>query len=631
MGIYNYLLQKGYERRESQIIMMDLVRKVIKTGGIKLIEAPTGTGKTFAYLIPLMEEGVKCIISTGTKALQDQLKRDIEFLSAHFKLIFGKDINYAIIKGKSNYLCFDRYESTNKIDELEALIENGWDGDLTSIIAVDNEIFEKINIDEDYCTSSYRRICPYYEICFYWERLKRREKEADIIVVNHALLGLKEFEDTKEKILVIDEAHELDKYLTISSSFPVSLYFIYQTKKYIEDMSKSFNLNPEAFFIKNFENLFSKDKEEIPLEHLLPFMEEFKREIAKPLFDEWKKVKNNFIEDIKEFLTSRLMISFKLKMYIETTGLLPYEILSSVKAGYENETDEERNLIKSIKNFEFIEKKVNKIKAFIRIIEEDREDIGYRISRKWSRKLGTFNYKMEIFPIFPREVVNIDSFKGVILTSATVDPEDIELTTGIYGDYHCLPYNFDYSNVTFIVEDTDPRREGWEDCIKKSYLYLKSLHSKVLVLLTNKNHLSMFNGDKTVGKQGNTPLTKLIEDFIKNKIDVIVGLDSLWTGIDIRGEKGILMSKLPFESPEDPITFHRIRFLKLTGMDPFLYQRKKAFIKFRQGFGRLMRQKEDKGTVVICDRRIWRYTEFVNFIKKLGVKLIYKRFHKYIP
>lgn len=623
MGIYEYLLSKGYENRKSQTIMMDLVRDTIKKGDVKLIEAPTGTGKTFAYLIPLMEEGVKCIISTGTKALQDQLKRDIEFLSAYMHVIYGKDVKYAVVKGKANYLCLDRYGEIGKIEEIEDLLERGWDGDLT-IIPLDQEIFEKINIDEDYCTSSYRKVCPYYESCLYWSLLKEREKNADIIVVNHSLLGLKEFEDSKDRILIIDEAHELDRYLTLSSVFSISLYFIYQIKKHIEDLGGKLNIVPDFFFSSNFESLFKEDREEVPLEQFLPFMKSFKKDIAEPLLGEWKKIRENFINSVEEFLSSRLMISFKFKTFLESTGLLNYEVLSSVKAGYEEETAEEKELIKKIKAIEFIDRKINKIKIFIKIVEEDREDIGYKISRKWSKKLNTFNYKMEIFPVFPKDIIDINSFRGIVLTSATIDPEDIELTTGIVGKYFSLPYNFDYRKVTFIIEDADPRDEDWKEVIKESYLYIKTLHRKVLILLTNKNHMDIFKEFKDVGKQGNKPLMKLIEDFVKGNIDVILGFDSLWTGIDIKGEKGILMSKLPFESPEDPITFHRLRFLKLMGMDPFHYQRKKAFIKFRQGFGRLVRQKGDWGTVILCDKRIWRYREFISFLKNLGIRIVYR-------
>ncbi|WP_461829927.1 helicase C-terminal domain-containing protein, partial [Aquifex sp.] len=119
-------------------------------------------------------------------------------------------------------------------------------------------------------------------------------------------------------------------------------------------------------------------------------------------------------------------------------------------------------------------------------------------------------------------------------------------------------------------------------------------------------------------------LTRLIEFLRSGKIKALVGLDSLWTGVDVKGNKGILMSKLPFENPRDPLTYHRLKYLREQGEDPFEYQRRKAYIKFRQGVGRLVRQQGDAGTIILCDNRIWRYREFVEYVKSLGMRIIYK-------
>jgi len=413
MGIYDFLIKKGFERRKSQEIMMDLVREVIREGGIKLIEAPTGTGKTFGYLIPIMESGTKAIISTGTKVLQDQLRRDIEFLSAQFHVLYGADINYAVVKGKANYLCLDRYESSGKSSEIDRLLDEGWDGDLSRVVLGQIDI-EKINIDEDYCTAGYRKVCPYYDVCLYWIRLKDMERKADLIVVNHALLALKEFEDSKDRILVIDEVHELDKYLTLSSVFSVSLYFLYQIKGYLEDLGGSVSFNPEYFFKRFFEGFFSDEKEEIPLESFRAYAKHFLKEIGKPILDTWSNLKIRFVSEVEDFLKSRLMVSFRFKSYLENVGIFRGETLSSVKAGYEEETEEERALIKKIKSYEFVLKKIIKLEKFMEIMEESPDDLGYKVSRSWSKKLGTFNYKMEIFPIFPRGVISPEDYKGVV-------------------------------------------------------------------------------------------------------------------------------------------------------------------------------------------------------------------------
>ncbi len=626
---YSYLLSRGFERRKSQEEMIKLVQEVIDEGGVKLIEAPTGTGKTFAYLIPIITSGQRAIISTGTKILQDQLRKDIEFLTGHYKLLTGKDVRYAVLKGKGNYLCLDRYMKEEipqeELGNIPALIESEWEGDLT-LSSVSPEIVGRINVDDDYCTTAYRDVCPYRKECYYWEKIKRRERSADILVINHALLALKEFEDISERVLVIDEAHELDRYLTLASTGSLSVYWFRELIGILEKLlEEEIKVSPEDFFRENFEKFFKEEEEELSLDSLSPYAERLKNELYLPLRNSYIKLRDRFYEQAEEFLERRLMISFRLKNFLERTLLFPPEFLDRFRAGYEEPEEEERKLIEKVKKLEFLERKFQKLNTFIRICEEDDPNYGYKIARKWSRKLQTFNYRIEVFPVFPTGIIQTEMYKGVILTSATIDPEDISFTTGIEGDFYKLGHNFDYTHVTFIVADTNPKRDGWEGKLREYFESIRSMYDRVLVLLTNRNHMKLFNGDGLIAKQGEDSLNALIEALREGRIRVLIGLDSLWTGIDVRGEKGILMSKLPFDSPEDPVTYHRIRYLKSIGEDPFEYQRRKAFIKFRQGVGRLMRQRDDGGTIVICDNRIWRYKEFVSFLKELGVQIVYEK------
>ncbi len=626
-SFYQYLQSKGFERRESQEEMIHLVEEVIREGGVRLIEAPTGTGKTFAYLIPIITSRQRAIISTGTKVLQDQLKRDIEFLTSHYKLLTGEEVSYAVLKGKGNYLCIDRFKKENLSSQEKAdipeLMETEWEGDLT-LSSVSPEVAGRINVDEDYCTNAYRKVCPHRGECYYWEKVKSRERSAQILVINHALLALKEFEETEDKVLVIDEAHELDRYLTLASTAGISLYFIRELTSSLQKLTgREINLPVEEFFRDNFARLFKEETEEVSLDSLAPYMEDFKTRICQPLYDLFDEAVGQLKEELREFLEGRLMVSFKFKGYLEKTLLLPREIIELTGASYEDPDHDEEALIEKLKRVEFLSGKLRKLKRFVRLCEEEDPSFGYKLSKKWSRKLQTFNYRMEVFPVFPRGVVEPEAYKGVVLTSATIDPEDISFTTGIEGDFYRLSKNFDYSSITFLIHDTNPKKPQWEEKLVEAFEDIRSLYDKVLVLLTNKAHLKLFEGNGQVAKQGEDSLNSLISALREGKIKVLVGLDSLWTGIDVRGEKGILMSKLPFDSPEDPVTYHRIKYLRSLGEDPFHYQRRKAFIKFRQGVGRLKRQKEDTGTIVLCDNRIWRYREFINYLKELGIKVVY--------
>jgi len=628
-SFYIYLQSKGFERRESQERMLELVEEIVSKGGVKLIEAPTGTGKTFAYLIPIITSGQKAIVSTGTKILQDQLRRDIEFLCAHYKVLTGRDVNYAVLKGKGNYLCIDRYrkENLSSIDagDIEELIETDWNGDLT-LSSVSPEVASKINVDEDYCTKAYREVCPYRKVCYYWEKVKSGENTAQILVVNHALLALREFEDTTEKILVIDEAHELDRYLTLASTFGISLYwlreFIGILGKFIE---KNIDIPVDEFFVKNFSGMFGEDEDEVAIDSLAPYMDSFETTVVQPLKALYRETALRLETELSDFLESRLMVSYKLKSYLSHSIFLSREVVNKTKGGYEEPDEEERRFIEKLKRLELAYRKLGKLSRFVRLCREGSPELGYKLSRKWSRKMQTFNYRMEVFPIFPREVILAEDYKGVVLTSATVDPEDIKLTVGIEGDFHKLKKHFDYRHVNFIIRNTNPKREDWEECLKISYEELRLTHDKLLVLLTNKLHLTFFPSEEGVVKQGEGSLSNLIESMRSGKLNVLIGLDSLWTGVDIKGHKGLLIAKLPFENPNEPVTYHRIRYMRSTGEDSFEYQRRKAFIKFRQGIGRLVRQKGDGGTITLCDNRIWRYKEFIDFLKELGVNILYTK------
>ncbi len=624
-AFYQYLIGRGFERRKSQEEMIKIVNDLLEEGGVKLVEAPTGTGKTFAYLIPLIVKGKKAIISTGTKILQDQLRRDIEFLLAHWRALTGKELNYAVLKGKGNYLCLDRFVreeiSPEERLEVETLLDSSWDGDLT-LLNISEESFRKINVDEDYCTYAYRSVCPHYDRCLYWKRARERERKADILVVNHSLLALKEM-DTHGRFLVIDEAHELDRYLTLATTFSLSLYWFEDLKKSLEKaLGKEVELRAEEFFA-SFKELFSEEEREVPLESLEEVIPRMRELLYKPLKRYIGEFEELVKKEVRGFLQERLMVSYAFKDFLLNSFLFSEEEISGAKGGYEELTEEEKELLSRVKKLEYFRRKLTRLKLFMRAAEEG-EEVGFKVSRSWSRKLSGYNYRLEIFRIFPRDILEVEEYEGVLLTSATVDPEDLYLTTGVEGEYYRLPYNFDYSRSEFIVENTNPKREEWKDKLMTSFWVLRSRYERVLVLLTNREHLKLFRDESEAGIQGEGSLSSLINSMREGKIKVLVGLDSLWTGVDVPGEKGILMAKLPFENPRDPLTYHRIRYLRSIGEDPFLYQRKKAFIKFRQGVGRLVRKRDDGGSIVLCDNRIWRYPEFVEFVRELGMKVIYR-------
>ena len=620
--LYKFLVQRGLERRKVQERFFQIVLSAIEEGGIKIVQAPTGTGKTYGYLIPILEKGQKAIISTGTKLLQEQLRRDIEVLRSYSEYLLGKQVNYLVMKGKSNYLCLDRYYAEKyQIPQIDTAMENGWDGDF-EFVSVDQELREKLCVDDEYCTSHYRSLCKDRHDCYSWGRLKSLERSADIIVVNHALLTLKDFEDTQERILVIDEAHELDRYITSSLTGGISLYTLrVEIMGKIREFLPSADIDVEAFFIDHFEKLFKDNRDQVALESAEPYVEDFEARIVKPIESLYSRIKEEVKARTMNFLKDRLFVSLSFKDYLLRINLISHEEFMRIKSNYDQISDEEQDFLRKLKSYELLTRKITKLKEFLKIMREEDQRFGFMVGRNWSKKLGTYNYRLECFPVFPAGFVDFSEYKGVIITSATADPEDLRKTLGIKGEYYELEHTLPYHKVHFLVYNVEPKEEEWKDCLIRAYKYLRTIYDKVLVLLTNKEHKAFFEKEEGLAFQGEDNLSKLVEDLRAGRIKALVGLDSLWFGIDVKGEKGILMSKLPFESPEDPVTFHRIRFLKSIGENPFEYQKRKALIKFRQGIGRMMRSKDDGGTIVLCDRRIFKFKEFLMAVKDLGIEV----------
>jgi ATP-dependent DNA helicase DinG len=349
--LYQFLLKKGLEPRKAQEEFFRIVHKTIEEGSISIVQAPTGTGKTYGYLIPIIERGEKAIISTGTKLLQEQLRRDIETLRSYYFYLTGEDVDYLVLKGKSNYLCLDRLKaipSEQVPAELEDLLDSQWDGDV-EFARVDPEFWSKVCVDDDYCTPHYRSICKYRDECYYWAKLKRREKKARILIINHALLALKDFEDPQERLLVIDEAHELDKYITSSLTDGISTYTLRVEimERILQFLPEADNVDVEGFFERNFSGLFKSEQEQVPLQDLGPYVKDFEDSILKPLNLYHKRIKEKLISEVNNFLVSSMWVSEKFAEYLRRSMLLNWEDYFQLKVSFEEPSEGEEKLIKS--------------------------------------------------------------------------------------------------------------------------------------------------------------------------------------------------------------------------------------------------------------------------------------------
>jgi ATP-dependent DNA helicase DinG len=587
---------EDYELRHSQIEMMGACSDIIETGGILIAEAGTGTGKTFAYLIPLILSGKKAIVTTRTKNLQEQLvSRDLKFLSSL------REFDYAIAKGRGNYLCLRRLkafvpsnkeEASNHQSLLEWSSDTGT-GDFEEYQVKKSPLHDKVCSDPDACK---RLKCPYFRDCHYF-KARRKWDDARIVVVNHALLTVNAMMPSDSKILpqagvlVIDEAHALDNVL--SEQIGINL-----SKTRFENILNRFLKLDERGAYKG---LLSKSQ------NLFTPVESLRTEMG--LF--WDRVSDE--------LNNRTLVRGMFKL-----SDLMLTLTGSVRSLIENirmstiglfEEDEEIELSASvIKLASFadeMETFARGMEGFVRWPEIEERRIALRMA-----------------PIYPKEFVRgniVPDYESLILTSATLSVGgDFSLTQNVLGldDARTvsLPSPFDLRNqVAIVVNRGINLREDNEAVEKLSRVILDEASKQdggILVLFTSREIMNRawgFVADelKETGfypmLQGELPNRTMLEIMRDSTNGVIFGLESFWEGVDVKGDslKCLIITKLPFEVPTEPMVSARVETIRRSGRDPFNeYTLPKAILKFKQGFGRLIRSRNDTGRVIICDERI---------------------------
>ncbi len=576
--------------------MMEACAAVIERGGTLMAEAGTGTGKTFAYLIPLLLSGRRGIVSTRTKNLQQQLfSKDLGFLS---KL---KDFSYAMAKGRGNYLCSRRLNAFRSSDSEESEEYGrlaGWasrseTGDIEEYGFGKSVLWEKVHSDADACAG---RKCGYFSRCFYYKARQKWEK-AQIVVANHALTGINAMlaEDSKilpgADVLVVDEAHALDQ--VISDQVGITL----SRKMFETVLNRLLKLGDRGAY----RGLLSNCPE------LFPAVESLRSELD--IF--WMKVKTGtkhrqriegafFLKDVMDALSASI-------------GALIEDMRRSPIMGLFNEDDEIelkaavgklRNLADGLETFPA------EAENFVRWTEVEENRISLRMA-----------------PVYPTEFVRdviLASYESAILTSATLSVSGdfgfMEKILGLGGSEKMLVQSpFDLGRQISLDIRKGVNLQS-ADGVEALAAVIRAESSKkdggVLVLFTSRDVMKRTwerTGEALRGMglqpmiQGEMPNSLMLETMRQSENSVIFGLDSFWEGVDVKGDslKCLIITKLPFEVPTEPITLARTEDIEKSGGNPFYdYSLPRAVLKFKQGFGRLIRSKNDTGRVIVCDQRI---------------------------
>ncbi len=585
----------GYQPRAAQLEMADAIADAIESKQNLIAEAGTGTGKTFAYLASAILSGKKTIISTGTKNLQDQLfNKDLPVIRKAMKTPFMA----ALLKGRSNYLCTYRLQNslTSTLgfskEDAQALAQiNSWakrtkTGDTSEMSEVSeaNPIWYQATSTLDNCLG---QDCSEYADCFL-VKARKKAQEADVLVVNHHLLcadwslrdgGFGELLPNAE-VVIIDEAHQLAD--TASNFLGITL-----GSKQLNDLSQDALME------------YFKDATDIPA--LRTACEDMEHEIKDLRLAFGMELKRGDWQDIAN--SPKLMGGIK-----------------SVKEQLQRLTEQLKLASVKTKALESCYKRAEEITGQLDLILDDR-------SGKWIRwyEIHRKTFTLSLTPLDIAAEFNgfMQQHKAAwIFTSATLSiansfdyfANNLGLTKANRVSWDSP---FDYPNQSLfyhprgLPQPNDPN--FIPTIIDFAVPVLQASQGRAFFLFTS--HRALNQAAELLEKkikyplfiQGSRPKALLLEQFKATDNAVLLGTSSFWEGVDVRGEalSCVIIDKLPFSSPGDPVLKARLDAMSQQGKNPFFeYQLPTAVIALRQGIGRLIRDVTDRGVLMICDPRL---------------------------
>lgn len=587
----------GFQARQAQIDMAEAVAKAITQQSQLVVEAGTGTGKTFAYLVPALLSGKKVIISTGSKNLQEQLfHRDLPLMID----ALGFYGNVALLKGRANYLCLDRLSRqmveshTNQSDPqlLTQLVKvRRWlsetkSGDLGECeeLPEDSAVIPTITSTNDNCLG---KECPSYVDCFV-SKARKKAMDADVVVVNHHLfladLAIKEtgFGELipEAEVFIFDEAHQLPD--IASQYFGQSV-----SSRQVQELAKDIEIGyrTEAKDMRQLQKVGDK---------LVQSAMDLRIVLGEPSFrGNWREALAS--PSISREL-ARLRDSLDFAIDVLKLALGRSQLLDTAF--------ERANLIKG------------------------------RIDRVCDVSITGYSYWYDTTPrhfslhITPLSVADkfheqVQQKQGAwIFTSATLAVnDDFSHFTQRLGlkpqAQFSLPSPFDYQQQARLCVPRylpEPNSPGLADKLVRILSPVIEQNQGRCFFLCTSHSMMRELGERfrevltvPVLMQGETSKQKTLAEFMELGNALLVATGAFWEGIDVRGDalSCVIIDKLPFTAPDDPLLKARIEDCRMRGGDPFAQvQLPDAVITLKQGVGRLIRDKHDKGVLIICDNRL---------------------------
>ncbi len=609
----------GYEFRYEQLQMAHEVARAFIDSEHLIVEAGTGVGKSFAYLIPAISFALKAdqrvVISTNTISLQEQLvRKDIPFL----RRILPRDFSMVLAKGRRNYLSrrrlknllnyeqglFDTLEEVEEVAEIEEWVNWTVDGSTADLPWQPNsQVWDKVASDRDNCLG---RQCETYNTCFYFN-VRREMQAADLLIVNHHLL-FSDLAIRKENgnaagllpdydHLIIDEAHHLEAIATTHATINFSSTRVNWLLNSLFNVAKLFDSQQLKSEVEE-----ARAQSNILFRMITDVVQGSDREGGG--FTLTQRIhQSNFVENVLDAPLADIQQTLKRLHDDASTEDDEQEIAahSSYCARLSDELD--------------------------MIIRQDVPDYVYWV--EISARGRTARVLLNATPVNVNQVLEDHLFElkdSVVMTSATLSTNCnfayFKKRIGINICRELLVHSpFDFKRQVQIHiprHMPDPNsREFVPAAIRKIRHYLKLTHGKAFVLFTSYKMMDEVYdaispyletlGIDTFKQGGELSRTDMLQAFRENTDSVLFGTSSFWEGVDVRGEalSNVIITRLPFEVPTHPVMEARVKQVKERGGNEFFeFNLPEAILRLKQGFGRLIRTQTDKGIVVILDPRI---------------------------